>query len=154
MTGTAATPGYPSQCPVTRLMGHEANVSKHRPTPTYTHTTTYTRRRPHRVRGDDDRPSLFIERFCSKLKMQPELIKLSIFIAKKIEEHSSITDNIPPAIAAGLIYFVSYNCNLSITKLEIRKITGICDVTINKCFQKMEKIKTELIPPIIFEKYR
>ena len=99
-------------------------------------------------------PLLFIERFCSKLKMQPELIKLSIFIAKKIEEHSSITDNIPPAIAAGIIYFVSYNCNLSITKLEIRKITGICDVTINKCFQKMEKIKTELIPPIIFEKYR
>jgi transcription initiation factor TFIIB len=99
-------------------------------------------------------PLLFIERFCSKLKMQPELIKLSIFIAKKIEEHSSITDNIPPAIAAGIIYFVSYNCNLSISKLDIRKITGICDVTINKCFQKMEKIKSELIPSIILEKYR
>ena len=99
-------------------------------------------------------PMLFIERFCSKLKMQPELIKLSIFIAKKIEEHSSITDNIPPAIAAGIIYFVSYNCNLNITKVEIRKITGICDVTINKCFQKMEKMKGELIPSIILEKYR
>jgi transcription initiation factor TFIIB len=99
-------------------------------------------------------PLLFIERFCSKLKMQPELIKLSIFIAKKIEEHSSITDNIPPAIAAGIIYFVSHNCNLNITKTEIRKITGICDVTINKCFQKMEKMKGELIPSIILEKYR
>jgi transcription initiation factor TFIIB len=99
-------------------------------------------------------PLLFIERFCSKLKMQPELIKLSIFIAKKIEEHSSITDNIPPAIAAGIIYFVSHNCNLNITKTEIRKITGICDVTINKCFQKMEKMKGELIPSIILEKYK
>jgi transcription initiation factor TFIIB len=99
-------------------------------------------------------PLLFIERFCSKLKMQPELIKLSMFIAKKIEEHISITDNIPPAIAAGIIYFVSHNCNLNISKMDIRKITGICDVTINKCFQKMEKMKGELIPSIILEKYK
>jgi transcription initiation factor TFIIB len=98
-------------------------------------------------------PSSFIERYCSRLNMNPELIMLSKFIAKKLEQHNSITDNTPHAIAAGIIYFISFNCNLNISKNNIKQISGVSDVTINKCFKKMELLKDNLIPKCILDKY-
>ena len=98
-------------------------------------------------------PSSFIERYCSRLNMNPELIMLSKFIAKKLEENDSITDNTPHAIAAGIIYFISFNCNLNISKNNIKQISGVSDVTINKCFKKMELLKDNLIPKCILDKY-
>jgi transcription initiation factor TFIIB len=64
-------------------------------------------------------PSSFIERFCSRLNINPELTILSKFIAYKVETNNIITDNTPHAIAAGIIYFISHTCNLDITKLDI-----------------------------------
>ena len=54
-------------------------------------------------------PSSFIERYCSRLNMNSELTMLSKFITMKVETNNIITDNIPHAIAAGIIYFVAYN---------------------------------------------
>jgi transcription initiation factor TFIIB len=98
-------------------------------------------------------PSLFIERFCSKLNINNELTMLSKFIAKKLENQNIISDNTPHAIAAGIVYFVSQNCNLNINKMDIKQICGVSEVTINKCFKKMENIKTNLIPKCILDKY-
>jgi transcription initiation factor TFIIB len=98
-------------------------------------------------------PSLFIDRYCSRLNMQNELIMLSKFIAKKIEETGVINDNTPHSIAAGIIYFISQTCNLSITKKDIKQICGVSEVTINKCFKKLDNMKTNLIPACILEKY-
>jgi len=98
-------------------------------------------------------PSSFIERYCSRLNINKELTLLAKFIANKIEQNDIITDNIPHAIAGGIIYFVSQNCNLDITKQDINKICGISDVTINKCFKKLETIKVTLLPKQILEKY-
>ena len=99
-------------------------------------------------------PSSFIERYCSKLKMNTELTKLSMFIAKKIEKLNLITDNIPHAIAAGIVYFVGNNCNLEITKQDIKNISGVSEVTINKCFKKLEFKKIDLLPKAIIQKYK
>ena len=99
-------------------------------------------------------PSSFIERYCSKLNINSELTMLSKFIAKKVESQNIILDNTPHAIAAGIIYFISYNCNLEITKLEIKQICGISEVTINKCFKKLNILKDTLIPQCIMNKYQ
>ena len=99
-------------------------------------------------------PSSFIERYCSKLNINSELTMLSKFVAKKVESQNIILDNTPHAIAAGIVYFISYNCNLDITKLEIKQICGISEVTINKCFKKLNNLKDVLIPECILNKYQ
>ena len=86
--------------------------------------------------------------------MNAELTKLSMFIAKKIEKLNLITDNIPHAVAAGIVYFVSSNCHLELTKQDIKNISGVSEVTINKCFKKLELKKIELLPKTIIHKYK
>ena len=99
------------------------------------------------------KPSSFIERYCSLLGINRELSLLSKFIATKIEQKAIITDNIPNAIAAGIIYFVSQVCGLNISKKEIHLKCNVSEVTINKCFKKMDLIRNDLIPQCILEKY-
>jgi len=98
-------------------------------------------------------PSSFIERYCSRLNFTSELTMLSKFITKKVEQRNMIADNIPHAIAAGIIYFVAYNCNINITKQNIKTICGVSEVTINKCFKKLELNKEKLFPGVIQKKY-
>ena len=98
-------------------------------------------------------PSSFVDRFCSRLNMNNELTLLSKFIAKKVESQNIILDNTPHSIAAGIIYFISQNCNLNISKNDIKQICGVSEVTINKCFKKLENIKAGLIPTCILDKY-
>jgi transcription initiation factor TFIIB len=98
-------------------------------------------------------PSAFIERYCSKLQMTHEAIMLAKFVSNKLEKNNIITDNTPHSIAAGIIYFVAQTCRLEITKPDIKHICGVSEVTINKCYKKMEAIKTQLVPARILEKY-
>jgi transcription initiation factor TFIIB len=98
-------------------------------------------------------PSSFIERYCSKLNINHELIMLSKFIANKIETNSIIMDNTPHAIAAGIVYFISQVFSLNISKTDIKTICGVSEVTINKCYKKMESIRENLIPNCLLSKY-
>jgi transcription initiation factor TFIIB len=99
------------------------------------------------------KPSSFIERYCSKLNVNQELIMLSKFIARKIEESETISDNTPHAIAAGIVFFISKVCSLPISKTDIKAICGVSEVTINKCFKKLELMRDILIPSCIIKKY-
>ena len=76
-----------------------------------------------------------------------------MFIAKKIEKQNLITDNIPHAIAAGIVFFVSNSCNVQVSKHDIKNISGVSEVTINKCFKKLDSKKMELLPRTIIQKY-
>jgi transcription initiation factor TFIIB len=98
-------------------------------------------------------PSSFIERYCSRLNMNQELTMLSKFVASKVEQNNMITDNIPHAIAGGIIYFVCHNCQMNVTKTDIKNICGVSEVTINKCFKKLQSAIDVLIPKKILEKY-
>jgi transcription initiation factor TFIIIB Brf1 subunit/transcription initiation factor TFIIB len=62
-------------------------------------------------------------------------------------------ENTPPSIAAGIVYFVSQICKLNITKSLVKNVSEISEVTINKCYKKLEKIKDILIPQQIVKKY-
>ena len=99
-------------------------------------------------------PTSFIDRYCSRLNINSELTMLAKFIASKIENSGIINDNTPHSIAAGIIYFVSQQCNLPISKSNIKQICNVSEVTINKCYKKMELVKEKLIPNCILEKYQ
>lgn len=99
-------------------------------------------------------PTSFIDRFCSKLGVNVELTLVAKFICKKIEVQNFITDHTPNAIAAGLVYFISQNCNLNISKGDIETICGVSQVTVNKCFKKMDVLREDLIPKCILDKYK
>ena len=63
-------------------------------------------------------------------------------------------ENTPHSIAAGIIYFISQICKLNISKRDVRVISEISEVTINKCFKKLEKMTDQLIPATILNKYK
>jgi len=98
-------------------------------------------------------PSAFIERYCSQLHMPSELIKLANFIAMKIEKEDYINDNTPQSVAAGIIYFVAQTCHLNFSKGDVRNVANVSEVTINKCFKKIDMLKDKLVPSCILEKY-
>ena len=99
------------------------------------------------------KPESFIERFCSKLNINMELTKLCKFVSMKIEKMNLMPENTPHSIAAGVVYFISQNCKLNVCKKDVKNVSEISEVTINKCFKKLEKIKEDLIPLIILNKY-
>ena len=99
------------------------------------------------------KPTSFIERYASRLNFNKELTMLCKFVAKKIEENSMIPENSPPSVAAGIVYFVAQSCNLNISKKKVNMCSEISEVTINKCFKKLEKFKEKLIPKVILDKY-
>ena len=99
------------------------------------------------------KPESFIERFCSKLNINNELTKLCQFISMKIEKANIMPENTPHSIAAGIVYFIAQMCNLNISKHDVKLVSEISEVTINKCFKKLEKVKDELLPAVILKKY-
>ncbi len=98
-------------------------------------------------------PSSFIHRYCSKLAINNELTQLCMFIANIVEKQKLIPENTPHSISAGIVYFVCQKCNLNISKKSINTISQISEVTINKCFKKLESYESKLIPPVIVKKY-
>lgn len=99
------------------------------------------------------KPEAFIERYCSRLNINSELTKLCHFIAIKIEKINLMPENTPHSIAAGIVYFVSQLCKLNVSKKEVKAISEISEVTINKCFKKLDTKTEELIPAVILKKY-
>ena len=98
-------------------------------------------------------PDSFIQRYCSKLSINAELTRLCEFVSVKIESQNLMPENTPHSIAAGVIYFIVQLCHLNVSKKDIRNVSEISEVTINKCYKKMEKKKESLIPSSILKKY-
>jgi transcription initiation factor TFIIIB Brf1 subunit/transcription initiation factor TFIIB len=71
----------------------------------------------------------------------------------KIEKMNMMPENTPHSIAAGVVYFISQVFHLNISKRDVKNVSEISEVTINKCFKKLEKIQEELVPEVIIKKY-
>lgn len=101
------------------------------------------------------KPEAFIERYCSKLNINSELTQLCKFISMKIEKMDVMPENTPPSIAAGVVYFISQLFKLNISKKDVKNVSETSEVTINKCYKKLEKISSEekIIPDVILKKY-
>jgi transcription initiation factor TFIIIB Brf1 subunit/transcription initiation factor TFIIB len=98
-------------------------------------------------------PLSFIDRFCSQLNINVELTKLCKFISQKIQKNNLIPENTPNSIASGIIFFVAQKCNLNITKKSVHNVSDVSEVTINKCFKKLEELQDQLIPEKLLSKY-
>jgi len=99
------------------------------------------------------RPTAFIERYCSRLNLNKELTMVCKFVASKIEKNNLIPENTPHSVAAGIVYFVAQTCNLNVSKKNVNTVSEISEVTINKCYKKLDKIRNDLIPGVIIKKY-
>lgn len=98
-------------------------------------------------------PNDFIERYCSRLNINSELTQLCKFISVKIEKENLMQSNTPNSIAAGIVYYISYLCGLNVSKTDVKNVSEISEVTINKCYKTLEVMTAKLIPPIIIRKY-
>ena len=69
------------------------------------------------IQADD-----FIERFCNKLELDEESTKIIIEICKKSMDNNIISENTPPSIAAGCIFY--YIKEHNITKISKKDISS------------------------------
>ena len=53
-------------------------------------------------------------------------------------KNNIITENTPPSIAAGCIFYYIKNVGIGVSKKDISDICIISEVTINKCCKKLE----------------
>ena len=98
-------------------------------------------------------PISFIERYCSKLGMSSKLTKVCKFVAIRIQRNNLIPENTPHSIAAGIVFFVAQVCKINITKQAVSAISEISEVTINKCYKKLQQMEDSLIPKQIKDSY-
>lgn len=98
-------------------------------------------------------PTDFIERYCSRLNINSELTQLCKFMCSKIEKENLMQSNTPNSIAAGIVYYISYLCGLNVSKTDVKNVSEISEVTINKCYKTLEPMTDKLIPPVIIRKY-
>ena len=97
----------------------------------------------------------FIERYCSKLNLGDQLTKLCKFVSKKIEDLNEMNENMLPSVAAGVVYYIAHICRLPITKQDVKAVSKKSEVTINKCFKRIDAIvrANQLIPVAIQKTY-
>ena len=95
-------------------------------------------------KADSIIPTDFIDRFCNRLSLLDKDILNIKKIAKKIHSLNLISDNRPDSFASGCILLYCYNKNLNINKKQIANISKISEVTINKCFKKLENNKNDI----------
>jgi len=98
-------------------------------------------------------PLSFIERYCSKLGINNELTMVCKFIATTILNNDLVPENTPHSIAAGIVYYVAQICNLNVCKKNVSSVSEISEVTINKCYKKLEQLNINLVPKKIIDKY-
>ena len=88
----------------------------------------------------------FINRFCSNLNLDNEIVNICKYVCKEIEFYDLVSENTPTSKAAGSIYLVSYLFDLNISKKSISSICSTSEVTISKCFIKLIDYYIYLIP--------
>jgi transcription initiation factor TFIIB len=87
----------------------------------------------------------FISRFCSKLNLSNKQKETCREVIRKADELSIVCENTPPSIAAGSIYMCSVACDWGISKKELADACEISQVTISKCYKKLNQYVEFLI---------
>lgn len=83
-------------------------------------------------------PIDLIDRYCNKLNLSnnDEIKEL----CNKISSYNLISENTPPSITAGCIYYYVLKNKLDISKKDIHNVCEISEVTINKCYKKITEL--------------
>lgn len=88
----------------------------------------------------------FISRFGSNLNMNWEDIQKCKKLTSIIEDLEIVSENAPTSVAAGTIYFYCHYNEIDFSKKQISEVCGVSEVTITKCFKRLQKYKTQLLP--------
>ena len=82
-------------------------------------------------------PEDFIDRFCNRLTLS----KTQLHQIKQLHgEFKTISDVRPDSYACGLIMLYGKLNDIDITKTELSNISNISEVTINKCYKKIDDL--------------
>lgn len=84
------------------------------------------------------KPSDFIERFCNKLNIDEIKTEKILKICDIIIINDIISENTPPSIASGCIFYFTKKSKIDISKKDISAVCKISEVTINKCCKLIE----------------
>lgn len=95
----------------------------------------------------------FLHRRCSQLKLSNDIFKICEEVCNYIEKEDYLIKHIPLSRTAGSIYFTCNCLNISVDKTKITEICSISEVTINKCYQKLNKIKDKIIQNTSLKNY-
>lgn len=91
-----------------------------------------------------DQPVDFVDRFCSRLKIPPDIteeVRLVTILTKKMR---LVSDN-APLVTSACILLVAQHYKLSVTGADIQKVVNISHVTIDKCFKKLREFREVLV---------
>jgi transcription initiation factor TFIIIB Brf1 subunit/transcription initiation factor TFIIB len=86
----------------------------------------------------------FIERFCNKLNLSDIDVNHIKEISRLSQLYNLVNENTPPSMAAGCIYLYTREAELDIHKQLIAETCKISEVTVNKCYKKLEQHKARL----------
>lgn len=95
----------------------------------------------------------FLNRRCVELNLSKDVIDICIELCEYIEKEEYLIKHIPLSRTAGCIYFVCCYLNININKNDITNICSISEVTINKCYNKLLKIKDLILENTSLKNY-
>jgi len=99
-----------------------------------------------KINSSPSNPLHYIGRYCSNLDLNNKVKYISEFVAIKAVGEGLVTSNTAPSIAAGSIYFVCQFLKIPISKKDIKKACLTSEVTVSKCYDKLNKCRNILIP--------
>lgn len=97
-----------------------------------------------KINVDSSNPEDFISRFGSNLNMNWSDIQSCKELAKTIEDLEIVSENAPTSVAAGILYFYCYYKEIDYSKKQISETCGVSEVTITKCFKKLQRYKEDI----------
>jgi len=94
---------------------------------------------------ESSNPDDYIARFGSKLNMSYHDIQNCKKFAKKLDELEIVSENAPTSIAAGALYYYCMENDIDFSKKQIADVCEVSEVTITKCFKRLQKCKDQFI---------
>lgn len=86
-------------------------------------------------------PDDYIARFGSNLKMDYQDIQECKKLAKRLDDLEIVSENAPTSVAAGAIYYYCVRHDIDFSKKQIADVCEVSEVTITKCFKRLQKFK-------------
>ena len=99
-------------------------------------------------------PLDYIDRFCSKINLSQKIKNICEYVSIMIMIKFAhiINDNTSPSVAALSIFIVCENCNINVSKKNISTNCKISEVTISKCYKKIQPFIIFILPKDLLEK--
>lgn len=95
----------------------------------------------------------YIHRICSKMDIQEQLYEICSSVCEYVEKERILVKHVPMSITAGVIIYTTNLLNIDINKNKLKIICSSSDVTINKCCNRLDKFKTDIINNTLLSKY-